>query len=80
MLLECFHELYSSGSLNFKRKSGFLAPLAIGQCAYVMARHAFVHALTFSLNSFFSETIYRILMKFHRNVPTMVLFRIGERI
>ena len=33
------------------------------------------HALTFSLN-IFSETT-RILMKFHRNVPAMVLFRIS---
>ena len=33
-----------------------------------------VRALTFSLN--ISETTYRIFMKFHRNVPTMVLFRI----
>ena len=31
----------------------------------------------FSLNIFFSETTYRILMKFHRNVPAMVLFRIS---
>ena len=36
---------------------------------------ASVCPLTFSLNIFFSETIYRILMKFHRNVPAMVLFR-----
>ena len=36
-----------------------------------------VRALTFSLNIFFSETTYRILMKFHRNVSTMVLFRIS---
>ena len=36
-----------------------------------------VRALTFSLNIFFAETTYRILMKFHRNVPTMVLFRIS---
>ena len=68
----------------------FLAPLAVGQRAYVMVRcpscvrpsvHAFVRpsvcALTFSLNIFFSETTYRILMKFHRNVPTMILFRIS---
>ena len=32
--------------------------------------------LTFSLN-IFSETTDRILMKFHRNVPGMVLFRIS---
>ena len=38
---------------------------------------ASVRALTFSLNIFFSETTYRILMKFHRNFPTMVLFRIS---
>ena len=36
-----------------------------------------VCALTFSLNIFFSESTYRILMKFHRNVPAMVLFRIS---
>ena len=62
-----------------------LAPLAIGQRPYVMARcpscvcasvRPSVRALTFSLNIFFSETAYRILMKFHRNVPGMVLFRI----
>ena len=35
-----------------------------------------VCALTFSLNIFFSETTYRILMKFHRNVLAIVLFRI----
>ena len=35
-----------------------------------------IHALTFSFNIFFSETTYRILKKFHRNVPAMVLFRI----
>ena len=38
---------------------------------------ASVRPLTFSLNIFFAETTYRILMKFHRNVPTMVLFRIS---
>ena len=58
-----------------------LAPLAVGQRAYVMVRcpscvRPSVCALTFSLNIFF-ETTYRILMKFHRNVPTMVLFRIS---
>ena len=38
-----------------------------------------VCALTFSLNIFFSETTYRILMKFHRNVPAMVFFRISSK-
>ena len=56
----------------------FLAPLAVGQRAYVMVRcPSCVRPLTFSLNIFFAETTYRILMKFHRNVPTMVLFRIS---
>ena len=41
---------------------------------YVLAS---VRALTFSLNIFFSETTFWILMKFLRNVPTMVLFRIS---
>ena len=36
----------------------------------------FVCALTFSLN-IFSETTHQILIKFHRNVPAMVLFRIS---
>ena len=63
-------------------KNEFLAPLAIGQDAYVMVHcpscvRPSVRALTFSLKIFFSETTYRILMKFHRNVPTMVLFRIS---
>ena len=31
----------------------------------------FVCALTFSLNIFFFETTYRILMEFHRNVPAV---------
>ena len=61
----------------------FLAPLAIGQRAYVIVCCASVRAcvrpsiraLTFSLN-IFSETTCRILMKFHGNVPAMVLFRI----
>ena len=35
-----------------------------------------VRPLTFSLNILFSETTYRILIKFSRNVPGMVLFRI----
>ena len=59
----------------------FLAPLALGQQAYVMARCPScvcpsIRALTFSLNIFFSETTCRILMKFHRNVPAMVLFNL----
>ena len=62
-------------------KVSFLAPLAVGQRAYVMVRcpscvRPSVRELTFSVNIFFAETTYRILMKFHRNVPTMVLFRI----
>ena len=72
--------------------NSFLVPLAIGQQAYVMVHCesvrlairlcvwlsscASVLALTFSLN-IFSETIYQILMKFHRNVPVMILFRIS---
>ena len=60
--------------------NNYLAPLAVGQEAYVMTRclscvRPCVCALTFSLN-IFSETTYWILMKFHRNVPAMVLFRI----
>ena len=36
-----------------------------------------VCALTFSWNIFFSETTDQILMKFHRNVPAIVFFRIS---
>ena len=45
--------------------------------SWSVVRRASVRALTFSLNIFFSETTYQILMKFHRNVPAMVLFRIS---
>ena len=60
----------------------FLAPLAVGQRAYAMVCclscvRPSVRPLTFSLNIFFSETTDWILMKFHRNVPAMVLFRIS---
>ena len=41
--------------------------------SWSVVRRASVRALTFSLN--ISETTYRILMKFHRNVPAMVFFR-----
>ena len=69
------------GHRIFSEILDFLAPLAVGQRAYVMARcpscvRPSVRALTFSLNISFAETTYRILMKFHRNVPTMVFFRI----
>ena len=64
----------------------FLAPLAVGQRAYVMVccpscvrasvrlsiRASVRPCVNFSLNIFFSETAYPILMKFHRNVPAMV--------
>ena len=80
-------QLQNSSSLKLEGiELRFLAPLAIGQQAYVMVRcpscvhpsvRPSVRALTFSLNIFFAETTYRILMKFHRNVPTMVLFRIS---
>ena len=59
-----------------------LAPIAVGQRAYVMPRcpscvRPSIRALTVSLNIFFSETACRILMKFHRNVPAMVLFKVS---
>ena len=58
----------------------FLAPLAVGQRAYVMVCcpscvSASVRALTFSLNIFY-ETTYRILMKFYRNVPAVFIRRL----
>ena len=60
----------------FTFKGSFLAPLAVGQRAYVMVRcpsvRPSIRVLTFSLN-IFSETTYQIFMKFHR----MVLFRIS---
>ena len=71
---------------NFKRRlvlqkgrkhKQFLAPLALGQRAYVIARCPSIRPLTFSLNIFFSETTYQMLMKLHRNLPAMVVFRIS---
>ena len=38
-----------------------------------------MHALTFILNIYFSETAYPILIIFLRNVPAMVLFRISSK-
>ena len=75
------NELRKAESENSKDFFFFLAPLAIGQRAYVVVCcpscvRSSVCALTFSLN-IFSETTYRILMKFYRNVPAMVLFRIS---
>ena len=72
----------NAGYQHFLLFAQFLAPLAVGQRAYVMVRcpscvRPSVRALTFSLNIFFAETTYRILMKFHRNVPTMVFLRIS---
>ena len=43
-----------------------------GRLAVRLCVRPSVCALTFSLN-IFSETTYRILMKFHRNVPAIVL-------
>ena len=37
-----------------------------------------IRAITFSVN-IFSETAYLIFMKFHRNVPAMVFFRISGK-
>ena len=63
----------------------FLAPLASELMSWSIVRCASVWpsvrpsicALTFSLNIFFSETTYQTSMKFHRNVPGIVLFRIS---
>ena len=58
----------------------FHGPLSV-VCASGRARLCpSVHALTFSLNIFFSETIYRILMKFHRNVLPWSSSEFVERI
>ena len=47
---------------------------ASGRASVCLCIHpsASVRALTFSLNIFFSETTYRILMTFHGNVPAKV--------
>ena len=60
----------------------FLPPLAIGQLAYVMARCLFFLSVHPSVRKLFLETsslklIIRFLMKFYRNVPAMVPFRIS---
>ena len=55
----------------------FLAGLCHGPVSVVRpSARASVRALTFILNIFFFETTYSILMKIHKNVPAVVLFRI----
>ena len=66
---------YIPGKVSFFSSTG-RRPASLCQSLLSVVRPS-VSALTFSLNIFFSETTYRILMKFHRNVPTMVLFRIS---
>ena len=56
-------------------RPGFFSSTGRRLMSWSVVRRASVLALT--LNIFFSETTYRILMKFHRNVPAMVLFRIS---
>ena len=88
ILFFMYHIFFFTEAFVF-HKPILLAPLAIGWRAYVMVCcllyvrpsgrlcvRPSVRALTFSLNIFFSETTYQILMKFYRNVPAMVLFRI----
>ena len=53
------------------------SPLYVVRPSAHVSGRVSVRALTFSLNIFFSETTYWILMKFHKNVPAMVLFRIS---
>ena len=60
-----FHQIFSS--TGHRPASLCHGPLSVMRPS--------VYALTFSLN--ISKTTYRILMEFHRNVPTMVLFRIS---
>ena len=82
----CISKLFLLKASLQKLLTGFLAPLAIGQTAYVVAWclscvhlsvSGFICVLTFILNIFFSETTNPSLMKFHRNVPARVLFRIS---
>ena len=77
----------SAGDLVLDKHLSFLAPVAVGQQDYVMVccpscahpsiRVSIRLCVNFFLNIFFSESTYQILMKFHRNVPAMVLFRIS---
>ena len=53
-----------------------VAPKASELMSWSVVCRACVCAFTFSLNIFMSETTKPILMKYHRNVPAMVLFRI----
>ena len=53
-----------------------VAPKASELMSWSVVHCACVSALTFSLYIFFSETTESILMKYHRNVPAMVIFRI----
>ena len=65
-----FHKVFSS--TGHRPVSLCHGPLSVVH----PSMHLSVRALTFSLKIFFSETTHWILMKFHRNGPAMVLFRI----
>ena len=77
-LEKCEIKVYTS--LNMIVHPMIVAPKAGELMSWSVVRRACVcasvRALTFSLNFFFSETTYPILMKYHRNVHAMVLFRI----
>ena len=70
---KCFSKIRFFSSTGRRPASLCHGPVSVVRASV----RASVRALTFSLNIFFAETTYRILMKFHRNVPTMVLFRIS---
>ena len=71
-----FQQLYFRfiSSTGHRPASFFHGPLSIMRLSVCPRVHPSARTLTFSLN--ISEATYRILMKFHRNVPGIVLFRI----
>ena len=75
---KCEIKVYTS--LNMIVHPMIVAPKARELMSWSVVRRACICALTFSLYIFFSETTKPILMKYHRNVPAMVLSRIFERI
>ena len=79
-LISCARVIKQALQLYTYQSVVFLAPLVVGHWAYVMAHcpscvRSSVHMLTF-ISNIFSEITYPILMKFHRKIPALVLFRI----
>ena len=81
-IFSCLIESHLATALVFSSTGRRPASLCHGLLSVVcqcvrLSVHPCVNFFFKNLNTFFSETTYRILMKFYRNVPAMVLFRIS---